>query len=76
MLVAASAPVLTNLALRIEGVPEFEAYPDPIPDLFCGNPLVVSGKFAGEFPGALTLYGTLPSGQVYQTTVSCSRQSP
>ena len=70
MLVAASAPVLTNLTLRIEGLPEFEAYPDPIPDLFCGNPLVVSGKFTGEFPGVLTLSGTLPTGQVYQTTVS------
>jgi hypothetical protein len=70
MLVAASAPVLTNLALQIEGLPEFEAYPFPIPDLFCGNPLVVSGKFHGEFPGTLTLMGTLPTGEVYRSQVT------
>lgn len=40
-----------------------ELYPYPLPDLFCGLPLVVAGKYSGAWPaGGITLNGTLPGG--------------
>ena len=47
----ASLPVLTDVAVDIDGVDQCEIYPFPIPDLFVGAPLLVSGQYGGEhFP--------------------------
>ncbi|KAK3250743.1 hypothetical protein CYMTET_39882, partial [Cymbomonas tetramitiformis] len=40
-----------------------ELYPSPFPDLFCGYPLVIAGKFHGVLPAQITIAGTLPNGQ-------------
>lgn len=48
-------------------------YPFPIPDLFCGNPLVVSGRFHGSFPESITLSGLLPDQSTWQTEVPSKR---
>jgi len=36
--------------------------PHPLPDLYCGAPVVVSGTYVGKLPPELTLSGTLPCG--------------
>ncbi|KAK3287496.1 hypothetical protein CYMTET_4995 [Cymbomonas tetramitiformis] len=70
MLTAMAHPVLTEIMLGISGLPEgCEMYPYPTPDLFCGHPIVVSGKFRGEFPPTAILAGNLPSGSQHQQTV-------
>jgi hypothetical protein len=63
MLNAAALPVLTDLKLEIQGLTHLELFPDPIPDVFVGQPLLVSGKFAGQWPEAVHLVGMLPTGE-------------
>lgn len=40
-----------------------EIFPYPVPDLFCGRPLMVAGKYLGQWPETIEVVGTLPSGQ-------------
>lgn len=74
MLVAAATPVLTNLGLA--GLPDgCEVYPFPIADLFCGNPLIVSGKFHGEFPKSIVVTGLLPDQSTWQLEIPSRKDS-
>ena len=76
MLEAAARPVLTDVALLVEGLPPgLEIYPYPIPDLFCGRPLVLSGRFHGTMPQLVGLAGTLPGGAPYSQKVGVSASS-
>lgn len=45
-----STPVLTNLAIELEGVQLYDVYPslDAIPDLFIGSQLVIVGRYRGD----------------------------
>jgi hypothetical protein len=52
-----------------------QVYPLPIPDLFCGNPLVVSGRFHGKFPRSIKVVGMLPDQTVWDIEV-LSSESP
>ncbi|KAK9807041.1 hypothetical protein WJX72_011563 [[Myrmecia] bisecta] len=69
MLTAAAKPVLTDVALGIEGLTSCELYPFPIPDVFCGMPLLVAGKYEGVWPESVVLHGKLPSGEIWTQTV-------
>jgi Ca-activated chloride channel homolog len=40
-----STPVLTNLNLDFYGVPVYDLYPDPLPDLFSGSQIVMVGRY-------------------------------
>jgi hypothetical protein len=62
-------PVLTSIEMVISDVEDVEMYPFPCPDLFCGRPCMVSGKFAGVFPSHITIQGQLPNGQMHQQPV-------
>ena len=62
MLVAAQKPVLTDITVSLPGVSGCELYPYPIPDLFCGSPLLIAGKYEGQWPEAITVNGRLPDG--------------
>ncbi|XP_024378444.1 uncharacterized protein [Physcomitrium patens] len=74
MLVAAATPVLTNIGLA--GLPDgCEVYPFAIPDLFCGNPLVVSGKFHGSFPDTISFFGLMPDQSTWKTEVPSRKTS-
>lgn len=70
----AAVPVITNMMLELDGVENAEVYPFPLPDLFMGAPLAISGKYTGEFPDSITLNGTLTSGEPY-AKVLIPRQS-
>lgn len=63
MLEAASKPVLTDVSIVVKDIEGMEFYPFPVPDLFVGLPLLVSGKYVGVFPLEIDLVGRLPSGK-------------
>eukprot|EP00824_Muranothrix_gubernata_P023846 TRINITY_DN6653_c0_g1_i2.p1 TRINITY_DN6653_c0_g1~~TRINITY_DN6653_c0_g1_i2.p1 ORF type:complete len:733 (+),score=117.11 TRINITY_DN6653_c0_g1_i2:2-2200(+) len=73
LLAMAETPILTDVKIGITGLHGCEVYPFPIPDLFCGAPLVISGKFEGVFPPAVTLVGTLPGGSPFERVVPANR---
>jgi Ca-activated chloride channel homolog len=48
-------PALTDLS--IEG--GIEIHPSPLPDLFVGRPVVITGRYAGDGPAALRVKGSI-----------------
>ncbi len=53
-------PLLTNLKLDFpSGVRVTKIYPNPLPDLFRGDQLVLTGRYSGDGEGDITLDGTL-----------------
>ncbi len=53
-------PLLTNLKLEFPaGVKVTKLYPNPLPDLFRGDQLVLAGRYSGEGEGDVILEGTL-----------------
>src|SRR3989441_213519 len=46
-----ASPVLTDLALRADGVELYDLQPQSLPDLFGGDELVVFGRYRGEGSG-------------------------
>ena len=63
MLLAAALPLLADIQLQVPETMTLEVYPSPVPDLFCGQPLLVAGKFEGEWPEEIVLTGLLPTGE-------------
>ncbi len=55
-------PALTDLQLHIEGSPEL--FPNPIPDLFIGEPLFVVGKMQDSSDKPAILTGRTPEGYI------------
>ncbi|MDP9356934.1 MAG: hypothetical protein M3R02_16925, partial [Chloroflexota bacterium] len=54
-----SAPVLADLELEIDGIQVEDVYPEPLPDLFAGQQLVVLGRYRKGGPASVTLRGTI-----------------
>ncbi|RZC86082.1 hypothetical protein C5167_026755 [Papaver somniferum] len=55
---SASSTVLANITLdELNCLDAIEVYPQYIPDLSSGNPLIVSGRYKGEFPDSLKVSG-------------------
>lgn len=56
---AIARPVITDVQMvlpaTLKGV---EIFPNPIPDLFSGAPICLSGKFHGQLPGTIVARGT------------------
>ncbi|XP_026450279.1 von Willebrand factor A domain-containing protein 5A-like isoform X2 [Papaver somniferum] len=56
----ASSTVLANIVVdELNHLDAIEVYPRYIPDLSSGNPLIVSGRYKGEFPDSLKISGFL-----------------
>ncbi len=53
----------------MSGITSCESYPSPLPDLFTGLPLLVSGRFTGAWPESVVLRGLLPDGKRYSQKV-------
>ena len=52
-------PVLTDISLHIAGLKTSDVYPRELPDLFCGNDLVVLGRYDGSGHHAVEFKGRL-----------------
>jgi hypothetical protein len=54
-----SAPVLTDIEIAFEDVEAFDIEPAPVPDLFAGQPLVLSGRYQRPGTGVLIVAGKI-----------------
>ena len=54
-----ASPVLTAVQLTIDGVDAFDLHPAPLPDVFSGGQLVLTGRYEGSGPATATLTGRL-----------------
>ena len=52
-----STPVLTDLRLEIAGISTYDVYPQPLPDLFEGSQLVVTGRYRNGGKAEIRLTG-------------------
>jgi Ca-activated chloride channel family protein len=56
---------VTDVTLEWEGAPPLDANPDPVPDLYAGEPLVVTARFdPGKPLPRLRVWGRAPGGPV------------
>jgi len=63
-------PVLTDLALDIDGIDANEIYPRDLPDLFAGEELVLFGRYDGSGARGVTLRGQRSGrAETYRTRV-------
>lgn len=61
-------PVLTDLTVEFEGVQVSEAFPQALPDVFAGQPIVINGRYAVPGKGRAILKGRL-GGEPWTQTV-------
>ncbi|MDH3240340.1 MAG: marine proteobacterial sortase target protein [Alphaproteobacteria bacterium] len=54
-------PVVTHISLNAESETAMEIWPDPVPDLFAGDPVFVAIRFEGR-PGAIEVRGKAAGG--------------
>jgi hypothetical protein len=73
LLNSASHPLITNISLDLPQDQNIELYPSPLPDLFLGSPLQISGSFTGSMPTSLTLRGVDGTGQPVCLTVEARK---
>ncbi len=52
-----STPVLADLSLDVTGVTLEDTYPYPLPDLFAGTQLILTGRYRDGGPASVTLTG-------------------
>ncbi len=52
-----STPVLADISLEVEGVQVEDTYPYPLPDLFAGSQLIITGRYRAGGPATVTLSG-------------------
>eukprot|EP00753_Platysulcus_tardus_P003984 PLAT12511.12.p1 GENE.PLAT12511.12~~PLAT12511.12.p1 ORF type:complete len:810 (+),score=276.98 PLAT12511.12:32-2431(+) len=62
-------PVLTDLTLRMTRVEKVELYPNPSPDLFCGSPVILAGKYTGVFPAHIDVVAKNAAGEMVSLRV-------
>jgi len=58
------APVLSHITIDLQSVKKCSLYPFPMPDLFVGAPLIVTGQFEGQLPSQIVVRGLLSNGQL------------
>ena len=59
-------PVLSDLDVQVTGVAVHDLTPDPLPDLFTGQPLVLFGRYSGGGVARVTVTGRDASGPFRQ----------
>jgi Ca-activated chloride channel family protein len=50
-------PVLTDIAVRMQGFEAYDVAPEKVPDLLAERPLLFFGKYRGDQPGQITITG-------------------
>ena len=56
-------PALTNVGIDWGGLQVSDVYPQRIPDLFVGRPVVLTGRFTGTRPATITVSGRSGDGR-------------
>jgi Ca-activated chloride channel family protein len=51
------APVLTDVSIDWHGLPVADVFPQKIPDLFTGKPVVVTGRYTAAVNGSIVIHG-------------------
>jgi len=59
-------PVITNLEVDFGGAEVSGVYPDPLPDLFAGQPIVLMGRYSTPGPATITVRGQTRNGPYEQ----------
>lgn len=54
-----STPLLTDVELTIDGVEVEELYPNPLPDIFAGTQLIITGHYKGSGHATIELKGKI-----------------
>jgi Ca-activated chloride channel family protein len=54
-----SHPALSDIRIDWEGAHVHDVFPQRVCDLYVGRPVVLSGRYEGELPKSITLYGTV-----------------
>ncbi|XVF74300.1 hypothetical protein PTKIN_Ptkin13bG0099100 [Pterospermum kingtungense] len=62
--------VLANITMAMpENLDSLELFPSHIPDLSFGSPLIVSGRYKGDFPDVIKVHGMLPDMRTFATNL-------
>ena len=70
LLHASKTPILTDIVVGIpQSTQGVEILPFPVPDLFAGAPVMISGKCAGGLPPAIEIQGRVADGTVWQRSI-------
>lgn len=70
LLRASKTPILTNIAVGIpQSAQGVEILPFPVPDLFAGAPVMISGKCVGGLPATIEIQGRVAGGAVWQRSI-------
>jgi Ca-activated chloride channel family protein len=65
LLTRTAQAAITDVALEWDGAPPLDAGPDPVPDLYAGQPLVVTARFDPTRPlPKLRVWGRAPGGPI------------
>nr|GFC25259.1 von Willebrand factor A domain-containing protein-like isoform X2 [Tanacetum cinerariifolium] len=66
----AMSHMLANVTLdALENLKSYELYPSRIPDLLSGSPLIISGRYEGNFPESVEARGFLADRSTYQIDI-------
>ncbi len=52
-------PLLTDIDVQFEGVEVVDVYPDPVPDLFAGQPIILVGRYEQPGEGVVRVTGKI-----------------
>src|SRR5207248_8923651 len=52
-----SHPALRDISIDFGGMKVADVYPQKLPDLFVGRPILLTGKFTGDAPTTITVHG-------------------
>jgi hypothetical protein len=70
LLRASKTPILTNIAVGIpQSAQGVQIFPFPVPDLFAGAPVMLSGKCHGGLPPMIEIQGRMANGQIWQRQI-------
>ncbi|KAK9131454.1 hypothetical protein Sjap_011941 [Stephania japonica] len=70
----ASSVTVANITIdTLDHLNEVEVYPSCIPDLLSGIPLIVSGRYQGNFPGTLKASGLLEDNSSFETNLTVQK---
>src|SRR5262249_31844937 len=67
-------PLMTELSARSPEMVDGEIWPNPLPDLYAGEPVVITLK-SGKAQGSLTLSGNL-EGKPWSATLDLAKAEP